>query len=182
MPNEKSQRPVLYCPSKGWMSEHSAFGRTVQDSTTSWAPPPVCLPSAYLTSSHMTRYPRPSPRRISKYWWWERPGNEGTVCVCVNIWMCIRPWSQLSRVHNNKSVQLPYGFHYHHHVGNQCGLHVRTCTSVVIIISHIGACSLVPRPFWEEETAWQLPPVQTVYGRNVTAIAYMYLIQSVKST
>ena len=40
--------------------------------------------------------------------------------------------------------------------------------------------SLVPRPFWEGETAWQLPPVQTVYGCNVTAIAY--LIQSVKST
>ena len=40
--------------------------------------------------------------------------------------------------------------------------------------------SLVPRPFWEGETAWQLPRVQTVYGRNVTAIAY--LIQSVKST
>ena len=40
--------------------------------------------------------------------------------------------------------------------------------------------SLVPRPFWEGETAWQHPPVQTVYGRNVTAIAY--LIQSVKST
>ena len=40
--------------------------------------------------------------------------------------------------------------------------------------------SLVPRPFWEGETAWQLPRVQTVYGRNVTAIAY--LIQAVKST
>ena len=39
--------------------------------------------------------------------------------------------------------------------------------------------SLVPRPFWEGETAWQLPLVQTVYGRNATAIAY--LIQSVKS-
>ena len=33
--------------------------------------------------------------------------------------------------------------------------------------------SLVPRPFWEGETAWQLPPVQTVYGRNVTAVAYL---------
>ena len=40
--------------------------------------------------------------------------------------------------------------------------------------------SLVPRPFWEGETAWQLPRVQTVYGRNVTANAY--LIQAVKST
>ena len=38
----------------------------------------------------------------------------------------------------------------------------------------------VPRPFWEGEMAWQLPRVQTVYGRNVTEIAY--LIQSVKST
>ena len=37
---------------------------------------------------------------------------------------------------------------------------------------------LVPRPFWEGETAWQLPQVQTVYRRNVTAIAY--LIQAVK--
>ena len=26
-----------------------------------WAPPPVCLPSVYLTSSHVTRSPRPSP-------------------------------------------------------------------------------------------------------------------------
>ena len=40
--------------------------------------------------------------------------------------------------------------------------------------------SLVPRPFWEGEMAWQLPRVQTVYGRNVKAIAY--LIQAVKST
>ena len=40
--------------------------------------------------------------------------------------------------------------------------------------------SLVLRPFWEGETVWQLPRVQTVYGRNVTAIAY--LIQAVKST
>ena len=44
----------------------------------------------------------------------------------------------------------------------------------------LSKSSLVPRPFWEGETAWQHPPVQTVYGRNVTAIAY--LIQSVKST
>ena len=31
----------------------------------------------------------------------------------------------------------------------------------------IGRCklSLVPRPFWEGETAWQLTPVQTVYFR-----------------
>ena len=35
--------------------------------------------------------------------------------------------------------------------------------------------SLVPRPFWEGETAWQLPRVQTVFGRNVTAIAYLIM-------
>ena len=39
---------------------------------------------------------------------------------------------------------------------------------------------LVPRPFWEGDQAWQLPRVQTLYGRNITAIAY--LIQAVKST
>ena len=26
-----------------------------------WAPPPVCLPSVYLMSSHVTRSPRPPP-------------------------------------------------------------------------------------------------------------------------
>ena len=26
-----------------------------------WAPPPLCLPSVYLMSAHVTRYPRPSP-------------------------------------------------------------------------------------------------------------------------
>ena len=53
-------------------------------------------------------------------------------------------------------------------------------TSVISCQLVSPSLSLVPRPFWEGETAWQLPRVQTVYGRNVTAIAY--LIQSVKST
>ena len=32
--------------------------------------------------------------------------------------------------------------------------------------------SLVPRPFWEGEMAWQLPRVQTVYGCNVMEIVF----------
>ena len=32
-----------------------------------WEPPPVCLPSVHLPSSHVTRYPRPSPA-VFVYW------------------------------------------------------------------------------------------------------------------
>ena len=32
-----------------------------------WAPPPVCLPSVYLMSSHVTKSPRPSPS-VFAYW------------------------------------------------------------------------------------------------------------------
>ena len=45
-----------------------------------WAPPPVCLPSVYLTSLHMTKFPRPSlsvfayvsNQKLEPEW----PGNE----------------------------------------------------------------------------------------------------------
>ena len=65
---------VLYCPSNGWMSERSQGRRSIPfvvhnagDGSmrnryyNSSALPPVCLPSVYLTSSHVTRSPRPSP-------------------------------------------------------------------------------------------------------------------------
>ena len=77
VPNEESQCPVLYCPSNGWISERSQGRRSIPfivhnadnagDGSTrnryfnGWAPPLVCLPSVYLTSSHVTRSPRPSP-------------------------------------------------------------------------------------------------------------------------
>ena len=55
-------------------------GRT--NALNGWAPPPMCLPSLYLTSSHVTRSHRPSPAvfilQAMEYWWWERPGNEAT--------------------------------------------------------------------------------------------------------
>ena len=44
--------------------------------------PPPPPPRVYLTSSHVTRSPRPSPAvfilEAMKYWWWEWPGNEAT--------------------------------------------------------------------------------------------------------
>ena len=66
--------PVLYCLSKGWISErlqgrysipfvvHNAGGGLTQNRYYNGkAPAPMCLPSVYLTSLHMTRSPRPSP-------------------------------------------------------------------------------------------------------------------------
>ena len=97
VPNEESRRPVLYCPSNGWISEHSQGRRSIPfivhnagDGSTrnryfiGWAPPPVCLPSVYLTSLHVTRSPRPSPTAfhtgsdeiLAVGTAWERPGNE----------------------------------------------------------------------------------------------------------
>ena len=50
--------------------------------TVGHAPPPVCLPSVYLTSSHVTRSPSPSPAVFHTGSYeccrWERPGNEAT--------------------------------------------------------------------------------------------------------
>ena len=48
-------------------------------------------------------------------------------CLNMNIGGLLVPYTLTN--HNNKSVQLPYGFHYDHSaVGNQCGLHVhRLC-------------------------------------------------------
>ena len=73
-PNEESRRPVLYCPSNSWISERSQGRRSIPfivhnagDGSTQnryingWTPPPVCLPSVYLMSSHVTRSPKPSP-------------------------------------------------------------------------------------------------------------------------
>ena len=62
--------PVLYCPSKGWMSERCQGRQSIPFVQTDrcktgfyngWAPHSVCLPSVYLTSSHVTRPPRPPP-------------------------------------------------------------------------------------------------------------------------
>ena len=59
VPKQECRRPVLYCPSNGWMSEHSSGSRSIPfvvhngwDGSTqnSWSPPPVCLPSVYETS------------------------------------------------------------------------------------------------------------------------------------
>ena len=60
-----------HCLSKCWISERSQGRRSIQfvvpktsvESTRNryckgWAPPPVCLPSVYLTSSHVTRSAR----------------------------------------------------------------------------------------------------------------------------
>ena len=64
---------VLCCtvrPKAGCQSVHKADDRyrslftapgTDQCEYNGWAPPPVCLPSVYLTSSHVARSPRPSP-------------------------------------------------------------------------------------------------------------------------
>ena len=70
VPNEESRRPVLYCPSNGWISERSKGRQSIPfivhnagDGSTQnryfngWAPPPVCLPSVYQTSLHVTRSP-----------------------------------------------------------------------------------------------------------------------------
>ena len=69
---------------------------------------------------------------------------------------------------------------FHHFQTVRNNLVVILFTKEWVWLCHKSVTSLVPRPFWEGETAWQLPRVQTVYGCNVTAIAY--LIQAVKST
>lgn len=49
------------------------------DNSYSWAQPPVCIPSANLMSSHVTKSPRHFPSvllRAIKDWRWEWPGKE----------------------------------------------------------------------------------------------------------
>ena len=53
-----------------------------------WAPPPLCLPSVYLTSLHVTRSPRLSPAVFhtgsNQTLMWERSGNEATGSILSN--------------------------------------------------------------------------------------------------
>ena len=103
VPNEEYRRPVLYCPSKGWMSECSCkaddryrslftmpgMDRRETGIINGWAPPPVCLPSVYLDlpdviARDQISQASPPPYLIletMKYWRWEQPGNEASTCI-----------------------------------------------------------------------------------------------------
>ena len=57
----------------------------------------------------------------------------------------IHPSFLLPRVHNNKSVQLPYGFHYHHlwQYDSVAYMYIGCVNTVVITISHLLGIQLL---------------------------------------
>jgi len=82
VPDEESRSPFLYYHLRAGgqsvskpVSIPSVFHSARDCSTQNGnyycqAPPPVCLPSVYLTYLHTVSI---------KYWRWERPGNEATI-------------------------------------------------------------------------------------------------------
>ena len=106
VPNEESRHPVLYCPSKGWMSERSQGRRSIsfvvhntRDGSTrntyykrlGTAPQvsTICLSEVIACDQISQAVPTASISLLPyfileamKYWRWERPGNEASCNHC----------------------------------------------------------------------------------------------------
>ena len=96
VPNEESQHPVLYCPSKGWMSERSQGRRSfvvhnARDGSMRTAPhvSTICLSEVIACDQISQAFPTASISllpyfilEVMKYWWWERPENKASCNHC----------------------------------------------------------------------------------------------------